>query len=98
MYSYSYMISLFTFRKAKPDDGSLVEPKCVALQITEVNCCERKDCLIVRYCVSTTGMTYIRIINFGLSAGSVIISVDYGVICTTHNYVKQKMIFFSFSG
>jgi len=43
-------------------------------------------------------MTHIRIINFGLSAGSVIISVASGIICTTYNYVKQKMkTCFSFS-
>jgi len=30
MYRCSYMISFFTFRKAKPDDGCPVEPKYVA--------------------------------------------------------------------
>lgn len=92
------MASFFTFRKAKPDDGCPVEPKYVAFLITETKYCEWKDCLIVTYCISTTGMTHIRIINFGLSAGSVIISVACGIICTTNNYVKQKMkICFSFS-
>jgi len=36
-------------------------------------------------------MTHIRTINFVISAGSVIISVASGVICTSHNYVKQKI-------
>jgi len=42
-------------------------------------------------------MAHISIINFGLSFGSVIISVASGVMCTTHNYVKKMKNCFSFS-
>lgn len=59
-----YNFLLYVFLHTQPDDGYLVQSKCVAFYITILKCCAQTDCFIVMYCINTTGMTHINIKMF----------------------------------